>query len=110
MDSIAARVSLPSDLALLESVTRRAGQIAARRQDGLAIEDEEWRLMARLTALGVVCSVPNTSLADIVAVLPVAVLSEAWELAVMIGDAPALKALESRNSTDPGVCAPERSA
>lgn len=109
MDSIAARISLPSDLALLESVARRASQIAARRQDGLAIEDEEWCLMVRLTALGVVCGVPNTSLAGIIAVLPVAVLAEAWELAVMIGDAPALKALASRNPTDPGVCAPERS-
>ena len=104
MASIAARVSLPSDLALLESVARRAGQIAARREDGLAINDEEWRLIVRLTTLGVICGVPNTSLADVVAVLPVAVLTEAWELAVMIGGAPALKALETRNSASPATC------
>jgi hypothetical protein len=60
--------------------------------------------MIRLTALGVVCGVPNTSLADVIAVLPVAVLTEAWELAVMIGDAPALKALETRNSASPAPC------
>jgi hypothetical protein len=60
--------------------------------------------MIRLTALGVVCGVPNTSLAEVIAVLPVAVLTEAWELAVMIGDAPALKALETRNSASPAPC------